>query len=408
MYGTRTITWADYWINCPNGDNLNICLGIASVYRVSFLLTVFHLIIMLCCLTRDEFAKTINEGLWVIKLPILILGFYASLMVPNSWVQIWADIAFYFGTGFLFCQGIMAITGSYKLVDTWQQKREDGIGCYFCLFIIMNVVVWVADVSLIYLGFDRFYIAGCETNKIVLILLVILPIVYLLLQLFFSVRHIMASILCTGLVVLYLISQAASASLNRFDQCRNYALTPWISAMGVFGQFIIALLILVKSVVGGNLRGVWGNHGKYNLGEDPDELVTRGEMRRAAAGTSSYYNYDFVKYHALMALYSAYMGSIYTNWESLPLSASTWSFRPNEGYPFYIKLLMAGIAAIAFIWTIVGQYIMSSEDESEYSISHPPSRLPNRPQRLDREMQPVHIRNNDDGASDFRRMRSRK
>lgn len=65
-YGRNFLGYANYVIKCPQ-ESLDSCLGISSVYRFSFVFVIFHMIILICCLTRDGFAKCVNEGCWMIK-----------------------------------------------------------------------------------------------------------------------------------------------------------------------------------------------------------------------------------------------------------------------------------------------------------------------------------------------------
>ena len=46
-FGSRWLHFAQIFVSCPNGADLNTCLGLASVYRLRFVLAVFHFLIMI-------------------------------------------------------------------------------------------------------------------------------------------------------------------------------------------------------------------------------------------------------------------------------------------------------------------------------------------------------------------------
>jgi len=73
------------WIlSCPNGSNFEECLGIASVYRLSFALVFMHcfVLLMLCC--RNDCSKSFNEGAWGFKIMLVVSIFIGSFWIDNN------------------------------------------------------------------------------------------------------------------------------------------------------------------------------------------------------------------------------------------------------------------------------------------------------------------------------------
>lgn len=61
MYGDSVIGFFSKFVNCPDNEDLSICMGISLIARISVSLLLMHVIILTLLFTRDSFAKFINE-----------------------------------------------------------------------------------------------------------------------------------------------------------------------------------------------------------------------------------------------------------------------------------------------------------------------------------------------------------
>jgi Serine incorporator (Serinc) len=70
------------WLKCP-ADEGQACFGAASIFRMSFVLTIFYILMMLMMFCKDKFSMKINTGGWIIKFVVVLGGFVGCLFLPN-------------------------------------------------------------------------------------------------------------------------------------------------------------------------------------------------------------------------------------------------------------------------------------------------------------------------------------
>lgn len=79
----------DRFIECPgNFTQEKVCYGVSTMYRVSFILGIFHLIMLLfgLCPSHDG-IRTFHDGCWITKFFIILLAFLLTLFIPNYFFQ---------------------------------------------------------------------------------------------------------------------------------------------------------------------------------------------------------------------------------------------------------------------------------------------------------------------------------
>lgn len=141
-YGGSLLKYANWVIQCPQ-ESLDTCLGISAVYRFSFVFAIFHLVVLLCCLTRDAFAKCVNEGCWFVKALIIFAGFIVTLYIPNEFFRYYAELTNYGGFAFLLVQSVSLIDFLYLWAEFWAEKYNRGNGCYGTLLILISLITHV-------------------------------------------------------------------------------------------------------------------------------------------------------------------------------------------------------------------------------------------------------------------------
>jgi hypothetical protein len=72
FWGDSVIKWAGRFMDCPDSQELHSCLGVSSVFRISFIFVCLHTFILLCCFARNSFAKVANEACFGVKMIVII------------------------------------------------------------------------------------------------------------------------------------------------------------------------------------------------------------------------------------------------------------------------------------------------------------------------------------------------
>ena len=74
----------DYGLADCSGDKKALCLGVYTIYRLSFSLVALHIILLVGSLATGAFSDAINSGCWLLKFLVLAALFVVTLFIPNE------------------------------------------------------------------------------------------------------------------------------------------------------------------------------------------------------------------------------------------------------------------------------------------------------------------------------------
>lgn len=131
----------------------------SAVFRMSFILVLFHLLIFLICLTRSQIAAVFHDGWWTFKFLLILGSFIASFYLNNSFFVGYASFVRATSAFFLIYQGITILGLSYVIngavVSYWE--RSDG-QCVSIIMIAFTVLIYILD--LVFLIFQFIWFKG--------------------------------------------------------------------------------------------------------------------------------------------------------------------------------------------------------------------------------------------------------
>jgi len=98
------------------------CYGTSAVLRMSFTLTVLHVLILILISPRLACCSVIHDGIWPVKI-LFVIGLYiGSFWIPQNVFQYWAMICRCGSVLFLMVQGYFLLNNSYILSDNLTNK----------------------------------------------------------------------------------------------------------------------------------------------------------------------------------------------------------------------------------------------------------------------------------------------
>lgn len=371
-FASGYLSFARIFINCPDGAELDTCLGLSAVYRLSFVLAIVHLLVGLSCLTRDGFAKTVNEGLWGFKMLVVAGGFFGSLFISNNFFIPYAKSSLYFGGIFLFVQAVSLIDAFYLWADFWAKKYDDGNGCYGCLLIFTSFSMYVLTGYFIYKGFNEFWVEGCFGNKLMLILPVIICVAFVVLIILKF--HPTGSIITSGAISIFgiylfwaaLISNTDTKCNQKYGNSKtNMFLQIGCSFFFGFACNVYWALNTSKSIAyeKANLPQLASSDGDEEIQKATEQENKESQSNQAATQLVKrdnsdefleYENDSYIKFHGFMILFSIYICAVFTNWGHAKISNDTWSYANNDSNaPYYIKVFVGFFTLLLYLWTIV-------------------------------------------------------
>ena len=94
MYALRPAFEEYDWLECneKSGGGFD-CLGMSVIFRASFSLFMFHLLIIICLIPRVSCSQAIHDGMWTLKFLLTFAIFVATFWLPNEFFSGWANFS---------------------------------------------------------------------------------------------------------------------------------------------------------------------------------------------------------------------------------------------------------------------------------------------------------------------------
>jgi hypothetical protein len=139
-------------MHCPSGELKKSCIQISAVFRVSFILVLFHFLLFVICLFKGEVPSAINEGAWPLKI-LLSIGLYiVSFFIPNGFFKVYGYVAMGCSGLFMIYEIILLIDLAYIWNTHWvssyesaNEKGSTGI-CWLVLLFAFTTLFFGAEI----------------------------------------------------------------------------------------------------------------------------------------------------------------------------------------------------------------------------------------------------------------------
>ena len=199
-------SWFLDFIHCP--ENNKAWFGMSAVFRISFILVLFHLLVFLVCLMRNQFAAVFHDGWWSFKFMIVLVAYIVSFFINNDFFKGYVIFAKVISVFFLIYQGLTMLSLSYILnkvaVEYWENTNSNFIAI---VILIVTIVIYILDG--IFIIFQFIWFKDCGVNIVILWIVIFFAIVFTLLVIFKTRED--SSILTNAFVISYALYLSWSA-----------------------------------------------------------------------------------------------------------------------------------------------------------------------------------------------------
>ena len=143
--------WTDtFGFDCPEAaGGGNACAGASALIRVSWSLAIFHIIMLIICSLRTDFAAAFHDGCWGAKFLIVSGIFIASLWIPNDPViNGYMEFARVVSVLFLMYQALLILLLAYSLNDLLiSNVDKEGGSAFTCSGIILILIFSITTIG---------------------------------------------------------------------------------------------------------------------------------------------------------------------------------------------------------------------------------------------------------------------
>lgn len=117
--GDMFVSLSSFKVGCA-GKWQDRCFGDQAVYRISFALLVFFMLMLL-----GSMSDAFNRGYWGLKLGLYAIMTVVAFFIPNDFFNTYADISRVVSIIFLLLMVVILIDFAYTLQETWEERASD-------------------------------------------------------------------------------------------------------------------------------------------------------------------------------------------------------------------------------------------------------------------------------------------
>uniref|UniRef100_G0UBK3 Serine incorporator, putative n=1 Tax=Trypanosoma vivax (strain Y486) TaxID=1055687 RepID=G0UBK3_TRYVY len=330
------------------GSN-KFCIAEVLVYRISFTLSLFflmHLITVsdITCCIDDESRVEFQRRFFFAKTIFLVLTFFATLWIPNSFFAYYAYLCIFGSALFLMFNIVLLVDFSYQWSDEWAERAERHPKWMWYL-ISLTLASYTGGIVFSTLSFIYFVPnSDCNYNAFAILSTVVSALVYTVLSVW--IPH--GSVVPSGVVFLY--SGFIMFTALRTDKHCNTMSTDDGNTTS-FKQMLLASIAncftLGYSVVsaGGSGKAVGLLTGNEDGDEEPEY-----------SGHISHYMFFYV----IMILGSMYLAMLATDWHVSGAGKDTMKHSMNIA--FWVRSSTAWMSILLYVWSLVAPYVCPDRD----------------------------------------------
>ena len=362
-YGAGILKPFDSFIQCPKENNLD-CLGISSIYRMSFTMVCLHFIVILFSLFGQNCANVLNRDCWTFKILFICGVYFGFLFIPNSFFLVYAEIARYLSVLFLIYQILVTISFAhvlnYQLIDGLDETSE------------FKYKFWLLFLFLLFTGFILFWTIISLINfsdEIYNIFIVTLSFVFGCILTGISISNtIRRKRLLTSLYIFSFMAYMTWSSLN--SQPREiqteikYSLIDILVGLFYLFMAVSYLGFYIKkekiSESDSNEQKEIKKNPVLEEEKNEEEKLTNQEL-------SDYKNINQITtahfyFHVFMIFMSVYYSMLLTNWTIVEGTAENFILIPQNLASFWIKLSGVFVSGLLYLWVMLAPIIFPDRE----------------------------------------------
>lgn len=342
-YGAKMFPVLRYFLSCPpDSSTYDTCVGIFSVYRISFSLCVFHFVMAFLCLFQNELIAALNEGAWPFKFIFVGGIFILTYFIPDSFFTFYGHIATVASILFLLYEVILLIDMAYAWNKSWtDQYSASESNAWGTLLIATTAIIYVGGVILLL----RWISAGNErwiTFNLLFTLICALVSAGLSMSRVVENGSLLTCALIFGVNVVMCGSLLASTAGKE----------SWACLILVFAALVYVSSTTVseeedKNLVKSASAKVMETEDKY---ENPANAEVLPEITMATG-----------LYHILLAFAAMYYGMLLTNWGGFTTNGDDFS---SGKFGVGVRLVSQWVANALFIWSLIAPRVFPDRDFS--------------------------------------------
>ena len=372
-FGNYIFSYFNKFLDCPDDHTKDSCLRISAVYRMSFILAIFHLVLFLICLCKSKISSAIHEGAWPLKIIIIVALYICTFFINNSVLKVYGYITMVTSGIFLVYEAILLIDLACVWNSSWVSSydSEKSPCCWMTLLIVFTAIFYAGGLTICILMYAYYY--SHWWTVFITTLTIISGIIFSILTLLKLSES--SSLFTCSLVYLFISCMNASVILSD-----PYRIVSKNSLLQIFLGLIFLYIVLfyVSGTTVESKHAIENNENNSNkpmpVATGAGDVVmekTNDEEVKLESQESQEENLPDVTiqtalFHLLMMFASLYLAMVLTNWGAPNLDDfyKNYTDFSKEWLGFGMKLASQWITTLLFIWCLIAPKVCPGRDFS--------------------------------------------
>jgi len=357
-----------------------MCYGTLAVYRISFVLAIFHIIsalIMIGVKYKGDCRTGLQDGWWLIKIGILVGGSIGAFFIPNPFFEYFGWVAFVASAMFIIVQLLLLVDFAHNWAENWigklEESDEDDRRWFYLLMGTTGVLYIFSLVLTIVMGvFFARDAANCQKNVAFLTLNSVLCFALSFMSVHPKVQEAnpKSGLLQASLITAYSTYLVFSAMMSSTDSCN-----PWVESTGASNVSVaIGAVFTIVAVCYTTVRAA-AQVGEIQEEAKPlvkaDTLEEGGEAKSVLASTEADatgadpdepVGYNFTKFHIIFALGAFYIAMLMSDWRTVYNPGSASATVDSGLAAVWVKIVSGWVCIGLYIWTLIAPVILPDRE----------------------------------------------
>jgi hypothetical protein len=380
-WGEKLLRWIPLLKkSCEEAD----CFGVLGVYRMSFALATFHLLLALMMIgvrSKGDVRVSLQDGWWPMKFLLVGAFLVAAFFIPNAFFEYYGWIALGASGLFILVQLVILVDFAHSWAENWIRKKEDQIeeGANKWTALLLFVTFFLYGLSLTGTIVMFVFFSKCQMNIAFISINIVLCIVLSVLSIHPKIQeHTETSGLLQAAVIsgysTYLVFSSMmsepSTFVNDGHQCNPWASSSSTNAASTISVIIGAIITLV-ALVYSTVRAAM-SVGKHDLESQPltkEEKEEDKEDAKEKGDPEDPVDYSFTKFHFIFVLGAMYLAMLMSDWQTIWKSDTVSNGTPHVTVDtglgaVWVKIVSSWLAVGIYCWTLIGPVAFPDRDWS--------------------------------------------
>eukprot|EP01114_Cavostelium_apophysatum_P016411 TRINITY_DN465_c0_g1_i1.p1 TRINITY_DN465_c0_g1~~TRINITY_DN465_c0_g1_i1.p1 ORF type:complete len:434 (-),score=100.97 TRINITY_DN465_c0_g1_i1:50-1351(-) len=348
------------------------CYGTLAVYRISFVLAVFHIILALVMIgvkRHGDCRTSLQDGFWIIKLLFLIGGSVGVFFIPNPFFEYFGWVAFVAAAIFIVVQLLLLVDFAHTWAENWIGKleaAEEGDKKWFVILLSTSAVMYAFSLGLtIVMAIFFCKDAGkCQRNVALLTLNIVFCFIVSVMSIHPKVQEKSprSGLLQSSLITAYSTYLIFSAMMSSDDECN-----PWIKSSGAnntsvaIGAVFTIVAVCYTCIRAASTVGTMEPEEEHLVKEEGAKKEEKDEIEKEVEN-DEVVGYSFSKFHIVFALGAFYIAMLMSDWRTV-YNPGHEDAKVDSGLAaVWVKVVSSWIGIALYIWTLIAPVALPNRE----------------------------------------------